>query len=127
MLVSAPDDYAGVLDLIAQGLSPLAAERQVFGQDHTAWGSEIADAWSLGGEIADAARRHHEDGAPDSLAGIVAAGRRMAHELGFADGLPAVPHLTAPANDELAAALRVLGGEAQLRRRVEWYRGAFAA
>lgn len=128
MLMSAPDDYVGVLDLVAQGLSPLAAEQQVFGQDHAAWGGEVAESWSLGDEIADAARRHHEDGPPDSLAHIVSAGRRMAHELGFADGLPTLPYITLPENnDALASALRVLGGEEQFRRRVQWYRGAFSA
>ena len=83
MFAVAPAAYAEVLRACeADDVPVLQAEIALFGYDHAAAGKQLAIAWDLPGEIADAIGAHHEpDECGDTLCDLVHVANVLAHAL----------------------------------------------
>jgi len=124
MIAHDPDGYRAVREMIAAGLDPMPAERELFGVSHVEWGVEVAIQWALPTALTEAIRQHHGGGQPATLAARVELAHRAASALGFHHGVGGVSPVEP---DALQALLVVVGGVDRLRARVDWYRSAMGA
>ncbi len=127
MLALEPRACAAVFELVANGIEPLEAERELVGDDHAAWGGRVAREWGLPEPIPQAIAGHHGDASEEPLADVLQQARGIAFDIGVGDGvLPAGP--PAEQLDALArGAVAHLGGVAQIFARVQWFRGTIGA
>jgi len=102
MFTASPASYVLALDQRRQqGLSLVAAERQVFGYDHAIAGRELARVWKLPGEIAEAIAAHHE---PDDVGSEIGNLVHVSEVLSHALDLGELPGNRVPEVSELAVA-----------------------
>jgi putative nucleotidyltransferase with HDIG domain len=121
-----PTRYAEVVALVRGGAETIEAEQHVFGVDHLAVGAEIARAWNVPDDIAEAIGDHHHAGAPGALTWVTWKSRRIVKSLGIGDGVqpPEEPAELAPEDAKIIA---TLGGVERLESMIAWYTGAMTA
>jgi len=66
-----PEDYAIVLQKVAEGAYFVDAEREVLGMDHAEAGSLLAADWSFPQEIVEVIRDHHDPKSEDFLPNLI--------------------------------------------------------
>lgn len=102
MFTASPTNYVQALERRRDGdISLIAAERLVFGYDHTAAGRTLALAWKLPAEIVDAIAAHHE---PDEMFSEIGNLVHVSEILSHALDLGELPDNRVPELSELACA-----------------------
>ncbi len=66
-----PEEYAAVLQKVAEGAHFVDAEREVLGMDHAEAGSLLAADWSFPESIVDVIRDHHDPKPDDFLPNLI--------------------------------------------------------
>ena len=122
-----PTKYAQVVGLVRAGVEPIEAETHVFGVDHRAVGAEIAHAWNIPHEIAEAIGDHHHPGSTGALTWSIWRSRRLAWNLGIGDGIERPEEPAAELAPEDAKLVAALGGPEHLEAMIEWYTGAMVS
>jgi putative nucleotidyltransferase with HDIG domain len=118
-----PEQYAEVVALVRSGADAIEAEETVFGTNHVAVGLEVAEAWDLPADMAEAIGDHHY-GALGALPWVVWNSRRVSWALGIGDGLETPEGVTLDPDGEDAEIVAALGGAAKLHEQINWYTGA---
>jgi putative nucleotidyltransferase with HDIG domain len=102
MYTASPINYVEALDLHHRDdISLIAAERSLFGYDHSQAGRALALSWKLPAEIVDAITAHHE---PDELASEIGNLIHVSEVLSHALDLGEQPGNRVPDLSELACA-----------------------
>lgn len=122
-----PTRYAEVVALVHGGADVIEAELHVFGVDHVTVGAEIARAWSIPDDIAEAIGDHHHEGAPGALTWVTWKSRRIVASLGIGDGVVRGAEPAAELDAEDAKIIATLGGAERLESMIGWYTGAMTA
>ncbi len=127
----APTRYAEVVALVRAGADPIEAEQYVFGVDHRTVGAEMARAWSIPENVAEAIGEHHHPGSIGALTWVTWKSRRIVANLGISDGFQRPDADEEPAQLELppedARLVASLGGADKLESTIAWYTGAMVA
>ncbi len=119
-----PTRYAEVVSLVRGGADVIEAELHVFGVDHVTVGAEIAHAWSIPDDIAEAIGDHHHQGAPGALTWVTWKSRQIVASLGIGDGVVRGAEPAAELDPEDAKIIATLGGAERLESMIGWYTGA---
>lgn len=102
MYIASPAYYVQALELRhGDDISLVAAERSVFGYEHTEAGRRLAQAWNLPAEIEEAISAHHE---PDEIGSEIGNLIHVSEILSHALDLGEQPNNRVPVLSELACA-----------------------
>ncbi|MDA0269742.1 MAG: HDOD domain-containing protein [Chloroflexi bacterium] len=121
MAAQAPSRYRRVVDVVQDGMDASAAEQDIFGVDHAAFGATILARWQLPAEVIAAVAGHHGDPA-DEAGAALHLGRSIIAGLGIGDGVRR-PDRRDPAMEDHPLVAR-LGGREGLMSEIRWFREA---
>lgn len=123
-----PERYRTVVERARKGEDPLVAELQAFEIDAVQLTKNVATRWSLPEAIAGPLAAMDD---PDAagLPPLMREAIEVAELIGFDQGFSSevVAPLSLPADHPRADALLAIGGEDELRQRVDWFRSSTGA